>query len=136
MSVTNVTNRLMKTLLLLLLLLSGQALAQKIVEYQSDEYEVSNHHKLEEYEIFNRTTIFTLDFSNHEYSYSQKNSIGNWKVTTYRIKDFLVDDEGNGTAIIYSGGLEKIVMNDFKKTITFEFFDGGYCEFLNVRKIR
>jgi len=126
----------MKPTWILLIFMPTCLFGQGFVEYQSDEYEVSNYHNLEQYQNYKRTTIFTLDFQNREYSYSQKNAVGQWKVTTYRIRDFYVDEDGNGIIIIRSAGLDKVIMNDFKKTITFEFFDGGYCEFLRVRKLQ
>ena len=108
----------------------------QIHEYECQEIEISYHDHLEDYKNYRKTTYITLDLTDKKLSFTQKNAIGNWKMTSYPLRAFSVDEDKIGVAVIKSANLEKVVFNHFKHTITFQFSSGAFWEFYGVTKIR
>ena len=119
-----------------LLLWIPTSLLGQVHEYESHEFEISYHQNLDKFHTYYKTTYIILDLENHELSYSQRNATGNWKMITYHVRAFFVDDEMNGIAVVKSGNMDEVIFNEFKHIITFEFEDGAYWEFDNVEKLR
>ena len=119
-----------------ILVLSPLALSGQVSEYESHEFEISYHHNLDKFHTYYKTTYIILDLDNHELSYSQRNATGNWKMVTYHVRAFYVDEEKNGIAVVKSGNMDEVIFNQFKHLIIFEFEDGAYWEFHNVNKLR
>jgi len=119
----------------LVLMIPALAVGQ-VHEYQSNEFEISYHQNLDKFHTYYKTTYIILDLEKHELSYSQRNATGNWKMVTYHVRAFYVDEDKNGVAIVKSGNMDEVIFNDFKNTVTFEFEDGAYWEFHDVVKLR
>ena len=119
-----------------LVLLIPTLAAGQVHEYESDEFEISYYQNLDKFHTYYKTTYILLDLGKRELSYSQRNATGNWKMITYHVRAFYVDEDRNGIAVVKSGNMDEVIFNDFKKTITFEFEDGAYWEFHDVVKSR
>jgi len=114
----------------------GSPCLGQVHEYECQEFEVSYQNHLEDFKNYRKTTYITLDLTDKKLSFTQKNAVGNWKMTSYPLRSFQIDDDKNGVAIIKSANLDTVLINHFKHTITFKFSSGAFWEFYDVTKIR